>query len=153
MLSLVVFAAVAAGPRPISDPERAAVSVVARYLASGPEAMPLALAREEIAVRMGPRENATWTLRTASEGVAFQVRWPSGFEDGVLFRMRGNTVESITTLGEPNVGRASARPTGGGRAEARPTLVILAVLCAVVAIGTRRFRLVFLAAAAAFGVV
>jgi hypothetical protein len=153
MLSLVVFAAVAAGPRPISDPERAAVSVVARYLASGPAAIPLALPREEIAVRMGPPENATWTLRTASEGVAFQVRWPSGFEDGVLFRMRGNTVESITTLAEPNVGRASARPTGGGRAEARPALIILAVLCAVVAIGTRRFRLVFLAAAAAFGVV
>ncbi len=152
-------------PRPIADAEREAVAVAAAYLTSGPSAVPLApdaplaaLPREqalqEIAVRLGPREGATWTLRTAADGVAFHVRWPSGFEDGLLFQMRGAAVHSITTLGEPNVGRASARPSGAtGSSETRPALIVLCVVCVVLAIFIRRWRLLFIAAAAGFGVV
>lgn len=154
-----------AEPRPIADAEREAVAVAAAYLASGPSAVPLApdaplaaLPREqalqEIAVRLGPREGATWTLRTAAAGVAFHVRWPSGFEDGFLFRMRGAAVHSITTLGEPNVGRASARPSAAtGPSETRPALIALCAACVLLAIFSRRWRLLFIAAAAGFAVV
>jgi hypothetical protein len=152
---------------PLGNPEREAVSVVSSYLASGPAAvyerltpdaplrsLPREEALQEIAVRLGPREGATWTLRKASEGVAFHVRWPSGYEDGLLFRMRGGALHSITTMAEPNVGRASARPSGGaGRAEARPTLLALSVVCILGAIFIRKLRLVLLAAGTALAVV
>jgi Peptidase of plants and bacteria len=149
---------VAGEPRPVSDAERAGVAAVASWLASATVPLsddsPLrALPPEELAVRLGPREGATWTLRTASDGVAFQVRWPSGFEDGVLLRMRGSSVHSITSMAEPNVGRASARPVKR-RAEARPTLlIVLAVFSALMAFLVRKLRLLFIATAAAFGVV
>lgn len=152
---------------PLASPEREAVSLVSSYLASGPAAvyerltpdaplrsLPREEALQEIAVRLGPRDGATWTLRKASEGVAFHVRWPSGFEDGVLFRIRGSSVHSMTTLGEPNVGWASARPSGGaGQAEARPTLIALSVVCILGAIFMRRVRLVLVAAGAALAIV
>ncbi|HYC92578.1 MAG TPA: basic secretory protein-like protein [Thermoanaerobaculia bacterium] len=149
---------------PLANPEREAVSVVSSYLASGPAAvyerltpdaplrsLPREEALQEIAVRFGPREGATWTLRKAAEGVAFHVRWPSGYEDGLLFRMRGSALHSITTMAEPNVGRASARPSR--RAEARPTLLALSVVCILGAIFIRKLRLVLVAAGAALAVV
>ena len=150
---------------PLASPEREAVAVVAAYLASGPGAvyerltpdaplrsLPREEALQEIAVRFGPREGATWTLRKASQGVAFQVRWPSGYEDGLLLRMRGSSLHSIATMAEPDVGRASARPPEG-RAEARPTLIALAVVCILGGFFIRKMRLVLIAAGAGLAVV
>src|SRR5688572_7522159 len=103
--------------RPIGEPERAALAIVAAYLAQGPEAVyarlaadaPLrALPREEalreVSAGFGARENATWTLRTVEgkDFAAFHVRWPSGREERVLLRMRGG---ALYALG-PDVARA-----------------------------------------------
>lgn len=148
---------------PLAEAEREAVGIASAYLASGPaavyerltpdaplRALPREEALQEIAVRLGPRDDATWTLRKASSDVAFHVQWPSGFEDGVLFRMRGPALHSIVTMAEADVKQAPVRP---GRVEAHPALVALCVVCILGAIFIRRFRLLLIAAAAALGVV
>lgn len=101
----ILFALTAsAEPRAINAPEREAVVIVAAFLSQGPVALerrlspdaPLrALTREEalqeLAVRTGPKNGARWTLQTAdgeAGDVAFRVTFPSGYEDGLLFRMK-----------------------------------------------------------------
>lgn len=93
-------------PRRISETERAAVELAARYLAEGAEAWRERLAPEspwsgleaeaavrEIEVRAGPPEGAAWTLRTPAPGTAgdaavFSVVFPSGAEDTLSLRLR-----------------------------------------------------------------
>ncbi len=92
-------------PRPISATERAAVELVARYLAEGGEAWSDRLAPSspwsrlapdeavrEIEVRAGPPAGATWTLVTPAPGTPksvalFYVVFPSGADDTVLLRL------------------------------------------------------------------
>ena len=120
-VAFLVFAVaqLTAAPREIGEAERDAVGIAAVYLAQGPEAVweslsgdaPLrALPKEEavheIATRLGPRDGATWTLQTI-EGhneAAFRVRWPSGYEDGLRFRMKRSgskwVLHELLTLAE-----------------------------------------------------
>jgi hypothetical protein len=165
VLALLVAVGVAAEPRPIGEAERAAVAVVAAYLDRGADAVyerlapdaPLrALPREdaqrEIAVRMGPRDRATWTLRTAERDAAFEIAWASGYEDGVLLRMHGGDVVEILTLAE------GTRPL---QAEATPprsrrplvVAVVLAILGAITAARWRLAGVVLLALATASAIV
>jgi Peptidase of plants and bacteria len=164
VVMLVAFG-VAAQPRPIGEAERSAVSVVASYLASGPEAVYAQLAADaplrdvakedalrEIAVRMGPRDWATWTLRTAERDAAFRVAWVSGYEDGLLLRMRGGEVVEILTLAERT--RDSKAEAGPPRSR-RPVVmaVVLAILGAVVAARWRLAGVVLLALATASAII
>ena len=153
--------------RPVGEPERAALAIVAGYLAQGPEAVharlagdaPLrALPREEalreISTGFGARENATWTLRTVEgkDFAAFHVRWPSGREERVLLRMRGG---ALYALG-PDVARASTRAPVPQRPEARPAFWALAAMCILLGLGLRNRRmlsLALLASGLAFAVV
>jgi len=107
-------------PRPISDAERAVVSAVAKALAEGPAALheqlaadaPLRKLRDpdaiaEIATRTGPADGATWTLQATklAEAVSFRVRFPSGLEDTLYFRMtkQGSrwAIAEIVSIAEP----------------------------------------------------
>lgn len=117
LLLLIAFGA-AAEPRPISETERAAVAMVADFLARGPAALAERLAPgagysiEELAVRAGPREGARWTLQTIdgeANEAAFRVMFPSGYDDGLLFRLdsAGRIVE-LRTLGEVGADVAGA---------------------------------------------
>ena len=93
------------------------MTVAAAFLAGGPGALfarlsPDAPLRElpredalaELAARTGPPAGARWTLQTIVRGrkgdVAFRVTFPSGYEDGLLFRMKGRGVHEILTLAE-----------------------------------------------------
>jgi hypothetical protein len=164
-LALVLFVAigVAAQPRPISDAERAAVAVVVAYLADGPAAAyerladdaPLrVLSREdafrEIEARMGPRDDVTWTLRTADRDAAFRVGWKSGYEDGLLIRMRGDRVTAILTLGEGDTKGAALPPHSRWPLVAAITFAILG---AIVATRWRLVGVVLLALAAAAAII
>jgi hypothetical protein len=169
VVAMLVAFGVAAQPRPISDAERSAVSVVAAYLASGPEAVYARLAADaplreiakedalrEIAVRMGPRDGVTWTLRTAERDAAFRVAWASGYEDGLLVRMRGDEVFEILTLAErSHVGRGFSPPAQSERrAKATPYIaVVLAILGAAVVARWRLVGIVLLALATASAVI
>jgi hypothetical protein len=142
-------------PRPINEPEREAVAIVAAFLSRGPAAIeerlapdaPLrALPREavlaELAVRTGPRETARWTLQTAAGepgDVAFRVTFPGGYEDGLLFRMtRSGTqwsLREVLTLAENPAPPASPSPPASSprRLPPRTILTIAAVLLGVLA--------------------
>ena len=174
---VAVLALVAsAEPRPIHDAEREAVTIAAAFLSRGPAALeerlssdaPLrALSREdtlaELAVRTGPRNGARWTLQTAggeAGAVAFRVTFPSGYEDGLLFRMQksGNrwTLREVLTLAEnPAVKSGGEPPHSKARgAELRTIMMIAALLLAILAAFIfRKSRLLasigFLVAAAA----
>lgn len=157
----------AAEPRPIHDAEREAVKIAAAFLERGPDALWDRLAKdaplralkkedalEELAARTGPHEKATWTLQ-ASKGnrdAAFQVTWPSGSSDGLLFRMErgggGWMLAEVVTLAE-KAERPKPLP-----AAARPSipypLLVLATLFVMIGLGIRgRSRLVSLMALAA----
>jgi len=160
---LLVTIGAAAQPRPISDAERAAVSVVAAYLASGPQAvyerlagdaplraLPRADALREIEVRMGPRDDVTWTLRTADRDAAFRVAWKSGYEDGLLIRTRGDRVDRILTLAERDR-KAEALPPHSRWPLA--AAVVFAILGAIVAVRWRLVGVVLLALATASAII
>jgi tetratricopeptide (TPR) repeat protein len=107
----------------ITAAEKAACEIVADFLARGPIAIYENLATGspfrssdrvadlgEIAVRVGPHEQAAWELRTTTEsfsehGAVFHVVFPSGVEEVVIFEMvpgqNGWKVSSIRTLVEP----------------------------------------------------
>ncbi|MEO8381762.1 MAG: basic secretory protein-like protein [Acidobacteriota bacterium] len=143
-----------AEPRPLHDAEREAVGIAAAFLDKGPEALWARLAKDaplrrlgkeealaELAVRAGPREEATWTLRT-SEGnrdAAFQVTWPSGYADGLLFRMQREggrwALAEVVTLAE-----VPDRPKGASPAPRPPVpraLVVVAALFLVIGLVLR----------------
>jgi hypothetical protein len=166
LLLLLVFAfAAGAAPRPISDAERAAVDLVANYLARGPAALhaaltpdaPLrALPREqafaELAARTGPAPGSTWKLQTADskDEVAFHVTFPSGYDDALLFGMKevdgAWRLHELRTIGEP-----SSMPTPTSRTIAVPLPVIASLgLVALVALlaTLRRVRFASIALAA-----
>ncbi|HEV7239401.1 MAG TPA: hypothetical protein VGQ36_09185 [Thermoanaerobaculia bacterium] len=155
---------ITAQPRPISDGEREAVSIVASFLADGGDAVyarlsadaPLrALSKDdalrEIAVRMGPRDDATWSLRTADRDAAFQVVWDSGNEDGVLLRMRGNALYEILTLAESS--RDSKAAAAPPHSRWPIAAVMLAILGAAIFIRWRVVGVAMLGLAAAAGVI
>ncbi|HEX8618862.1 MAG TPA: hypothetical protein VF911_14860, partial [Thermoanaerobaculia bacterium] len=115
LIFLLAFSA-AAQPRAINDNERAAVEAVAGFLEEGPRAiytrlssdaplrtLPESDALRELSVRMGPRDGARWTLQTvqgSADHAAFRVTFPSGYEDGLLFRMKHGRVHQVVTLAE-----------------------------------------------------
>ncbi len=92
--------------RPLSDAERAATSIIASYLAQGPQAvagqlaassplkkLPSAQLLEEIEARLGPPSGSSWELQTivpalAGRAAAFAVEYPSGVDDSVVFEMK-----------------------------------------------------------------
>lgn len=126
LLIILAGTAAAAGeiaPRRISDAERTAVEIAAGYLSRGPAAVTEHLsatsplkripAKElgaEIETRLGPIAGAQWQLATtfpalADKVVVFDVEFPSGADDAVMFRMtrEGSTyaIADITMLAMP----------------------------------------------------
>lgn len=171
LAAVLVFVAVlraAAEPRPIHEAEREAVAIVAAFLARGPDALwtrlaadaPLrALPKEdalaELAARTGPSAGATWTLQT-SEGnrdAAFQVTWPNGTSDGLLFRMQhgggGWMLHDVVTLAE-----MPEKPADQPAAPTRPVpfpLITMALVFALIGLGIRGRSRLTSAAALALG--
>jgi hypothetical protein len=114
-------------PEPITPAERAAVELVASYLHRGIEGWWPALAAEspfralgrdraerELAVRLGPRERVSWSLRRggprlAESSAVFVVEFPSGMEDTVVLGMLEEdgawSVRHVRTLVDPVEGR------------------------------------------------
>ncbi len=162
-LQTVIALFASAEPRPISEPEREAVAIAAAFLSRGPAAIeerlapdaPLrALRREdalaELAVRTGPRDGARWTLQTAGgdQGdVAFRVTFPSGYEDGLLFRMaksgdRWTLREMLTLAEDPAAAKAAPTPASSpGRFPSRAMLILAAFLGALSLLLVARSRL------------
>ncbi|MFL6246994.1 MAG: basic secretory protein-like protein [Thermoanaerobaculia bacterium] len=164
IILLAAFGA-SAEPRAISDAEREAVTIVAEFLSRGPDALfehlspdaplrvlPREQALAELAARTGPAAGARWTLQTVVRGrkgdVAFRVTFPSGYEDGLLFRMKGRNVQEILTLAEDPKARVPI-PTLGPEPLRESYLVVAAFLALVGAFTARRSRL--LAAMALIG--
>ncbi len=167
LVILLVALGAAAQPRPINEAERDAVAAVAAFLESGPNALYVRLAPDaplraldradalrELHVRMGPRDGARWTLQTvhgsASEA-AFRVTFPSGYEDGLLFRMKNGAVHELLTLAE--VGNTAQPRAAKGPPSHRKPLLVAAIVLALVAAFFRRTRVLFaLLAIGALGV-
>lgn len=149
LLAILLFAfSASAQPRAINDAEREAVVMVASFLDRGPEALyerlapdapfralPREQALQELAARTGPQSGARWSLQTASRDVAFHVTYPSGYDDGLLFRMKrsGNRwmLYDVLTLAES---RGSAAAPPAPRTDWSKPLLIAALLLAVLAI-------------------
>jgi hypothetical protein len=126
-------------PRELSEAERAAVELAAAYLEHGPEAWwdrlaldaPLrqldrAAALEEIGVRAGPPEGATWQLLTPGSrftpGTAvFGVEYPSGLDETLVLHLvnRGGwKIADIRITAEP-LAALPLRPFVHARRDAR----------------------------------
>jgi len=167
LLILLFALGTAAQPRPVNDAEREAVAAVAAFLDAGPSALharlapdallralPDADALRELHARMGPRAGAKWTLQTAhgsANEAAFRVTFPSGYEDGLLFRMKNGAVYEVLTLAEV-ANAAKPLPLAGPPARRRP-LLIAAIALALVAAFFRKTRVLFaLLAVGALGV-
>src|SRR5687767_3272498 len=170
--ALQIFIAIGAfaEPRPINDAEREAVAVAAQFLSRGPDALferlspdaPLrALPREqalaELAARTGPAAGARWTLQTIVHGrkgdVAFRVTFPSGYEDGLLLRMKGGCVHEVLTLAEDPSPPVTIRPPDPEPIRKR-YLIAAALLALLAAFMARRSRVLAVIAilAAAFAI-
>ena len=149
---LTLFAS--AEPRPINEPEREAVAIVASFLSRGPAALeerlapdaPLrALPREdalaELAVRAGPRDGARWTLQTAGGAgdVAFRVTFPSGYEDGLLLRMTRNgdrwSLREVLTLAENPAPQAPTSPPASSPRRFTPRTILMIAALVLGALG------------------
>jgi hypothetical protein len=162
LLVLLIAFGAAAQPRPIGEAERAAVVIAAEFLERGPRALVERLAPgapmplEELAVRAGPREGARWTLQTidGDEGeVAFRVVFPSGYDDGLLFRLdRNGKIKELLTLAEipsPLDGRALSPARRAESPSLQKSLRPLAIALALAALlSAWRFRFVALVCAA-----
>ena len=110
-------------PRPVSDVERAATSIVASYLAGGAESVAAQLATNsplrqldhvavlhEIEARLGPAKDAKWSLATAVPALRdrvaiFDVTFASGVDDTIAVEMiqeQGTwKIRSLHTAAEP----------------------------------------------------
>jgi hypothetical protein len=157
LIALACAVSAAAQPRPINDAERAAVAAVAAFLDGGPGALHARLAPDaplrsladaealrEIHVRMGPRAGARWTLQTvrgSADEAAFRVTFPSGYEDGLLFRMKNGAVRELLTLVEI-ANTAPARTDKQPSARRKPAL-LAAIALALIAAFFRRTRILF----------
>jgi hypothetical protein len=157
LLVLLMASGIAAEPRPVNDAEREAVAVAAAFLSDGPTALWTRLAPDaplralpekdalhELSVRTGPRDGARWSLQTVeanNRDVAFKVTYPSGYEDGLLFRMQHGKVREVLTLAED--GRRPAAPDNR-RAESPPlhrnALIAAAIVSALLGALVRRLR-------------
>lgn len=106
----------------------------------------------EIEARVGPHAGARWSLQTTSvaSAAAFHVTFPSGADDGLLFRMTPQgTIRGIRTLAEGDVKLAPpAEPKS-----IRGMLLIAAIVLALIAALFGRIRIIaLLLAAIALGV-
>ena len=150
--------------RAISDGERAAVTAAADYLSRGPEAiyarlasasplraLPKADALEEIEVRLGPANGATWELQTVvpalkDEMASFAISYPSGADETVMFEMQGDTIKNVRILGEPSdvaplfPAEASAAPAPGETSRLPLGLGLAGMALALVAAFMTRLR-------------
>jgi hypothetical protein len=130
---------VAPQPRELSEAERAAVELAAGYLDRGPEAWwdrlaaeaPLRrlgreAALEEIGVRAGPADGASWQLLTPGEKLGprtavFGVEFPSGLDETLVLRLvdeGGWKIADVRITAEP-LAAAPPRPDiGAARAAA-----------------------------------
>ncbi len=163
----MIAAGAAAEPRAISGAEREAVAIAAAFLTEGPRALwtrlppaaplralPESEALAELDARTGPRAGARWTLRTVqgpSGNVAFHVTFPSGYSDGLLFRMRragsGWQLHEVLTLAEPLERPRIAAPPPKRSASTAP--LIAAMLLGATALFVRGKLKAILAIAAA----
>jgi tetratricopeptide (TPR) repeat protein len=152
LVALLVLLAPAAfaKPRAITPAEKAASEAAADFLARGPAALYDRLAADapfrlldraaalgEIAVRTGPREEALWQLRAsdasfAKEGAVFHVFYPSGGEDVLVFRMRGEKILEIRSMVEPRSAPARSPLLPAKKAAASPPYAYAAAAAAVV---------------------
>lgn len=156
LILLLAFGA-AAEPRPVNDAERDAVAAVAAFLDAGPGALHARLAPDaplrglaeadalrELHARMGPRAGAKWTLQTvhgSANEAAFRVTFPSGYEDGLLFRMKNGAIHEVLTLAE--IGNVAKQASAEAAPFHRRPLLILAIVLALVAAFFRRTRVLF----------
>jgi len=118
-------------PRGLSEAERAGVELAAAYLQRGPEAWwerlaagsPLRrlgheIALDEIAVRAGPADGATWQLLTPARDDAgravFGLDFPSGLDETLTLRLVNEGGWKIADL------RATIDPVGPGPVIAGP---------------------------------
>lgn len=127
MVLMLSASIVAAKPisraRHVSDAERAATTIAARFLSEGPEAVWTALASDsplrrlgrdvalrEISARLGPVERVEWSLQTVmpslqDHAAAFGVSFDSGVDDSILFEMKNErgrwAIIGIRTMAEP----------------------------------------------------
>jgi hypothetical protein len=156
-LQIVLALGAVAEPRPINGAEREAVGVVAEFLSRGPDALferlspdaplralPRGDALAELAARTGPGAGARWTLQTIVRGrpgdVAFRVTYPSGYEDGLLFRMKGRGVYELLTLAEDPAPRVVVPRPKGPEPIREPYLVAAMCFGLLAAIAARRSR-------------
>jgi hypothetical protein len=181
LCSLLVAPAWAArdapAPRPLSPAERAAVGLAADYLARGPAAWLDRLdpdgwlaeggrsaAEAEIAARLGPREEAEWTLETPGptygpDVAAFSIEYPSGLDEIVVLRLRQQgadwriaelraTVDPpLARRFDPGATRSAARSVPRTPAGDLRLAVVALAFAAVFAVARRR-RAAWVAAAA-----
>lgn len=167
---LLIALSLGAAPRRINDAEREAVTIVAAFLARGPEAIEERLSADaplrvlpqnellaELAVRTGPRDGARWTLQTATGGrdgdVAFRVTYTSGYEDGLLFRMQKNglrwSLREVLTLAEDPMRRADAPPPRSRSGKHNKAIaLVLAIVGALLLMKSRALGAVVLVIAA-----
>lgn len=147
-------------PKPISEVERAAVDLAARYLESGPASWwpvlstgsPLRVlgeksAKREIAVRCGPAKGATWRLQTSAPGwedvVIFTIDYPSGLDETLsleLVQEDGWRIDRLRTLAEPPPHRAGIdevldTTASGVDLDRSVPLLLLACVAAMMALG------------------
>lgn len=139
-------------PRPLSEAERQAVVLAARYLAEGPAAWWDQLsthshlravgrdsALREIQVRVGPTAGARWELRTPGANVApgtaiFSIGYPSGLDEVLVLSLvdeRGALrLHDLKTLAEDARPGARTLPPAPSHTESR-TVVLIALGFAV----------------------
>jgi hypothetical protein len=158
-LQIVLALSSLAEPRPVNDAERAAVTVVAEFLSRGPEALferlspdapfrvlPREQALAELSARIGPAQGARWTLQTVVRGrasdAAFRVTYPSGYEDGLLFRMKGRDVHEVLTLAEDPDPRVIIPLPQGPEPIREPYLIAAMCLGLLAAVIARKSRVV-----------
>jgi tetratricopeptide (TPR) repeat protein len=160
LLLLAFAASIGAQPRPINDAERAAVTIAASFLAQGApaiyeklatdaplRALPKEDALREIEARTGPHAGAKWSLQTTSMATdaAFHVTFPSGADDGLLFRMNADgTIRELRTLAEG----AMKTPAPVEPKSIRGALLIAAIVLALLAALFGRIRMIALLLAA-----
>lgn len=160
----VAGSAFAAAVRPISDAERAAVQIAVDYLHRGPEAVASQLTagsplrkvsaaeiNDEIEVRLGPPNGATWELQTVVPALrdkmaVFTISFPSGVDETAVLELvpEGGSfkVQDIRILAQRSKREALLPPLpaenqeaarGGERSTTLP--LILGLIAAALAAG------------------
>ena len=164
---LTICQSAASDVRPPSRAEAEATRLIASHLAAGPAALWQATAasspfrklgaeagEREIAIRVGPRENAEWELVTvapalADSTAAFHVVFPSGIDDTVAFTMTEEAgawkivdIRSLSDVASAAVSAAATRT----KAE-KPAAAVRALPVSKMSAGLASFGLIALVAA------